>query len=64
MGRQLHLEDEVNVVGIYVVSSDPQLRAELTQSHAELISREEAFGFDPASNPEDLDRLRALLPPN
>ncbi|MEC7599589.1 MAG: hypothetical protein VX936_14485 [Planctomycetota bacterium] len=64
MGRQLHLEDEVNVVGIYVVSSDPQMRAELTQSHAELISREEAFGFDPASNPEDLDRLRALLPPN
>ena len=61
-GRELGLEDEVHVVGNYVVSPDPKVRGAIQRRHRELMEYEAAFGFDPAVSPDDLQTLRNLMP--
>jgi hypothetical protein len=53
------ITDTVSVVGIYIATSDPQLRATLQQQHAELLAHEASFSFNPGTRPEDLEQLRA-----
>jgi hypothetical protein len=53
------IKDTVSVVGIYIATSDPQLRATLQQQHAELLAHEASFSFNPGTRPEDLEQLRA-----
>ena len=53
------ITDTVSVVGIYIATSDPQLRVTLQQQHAELLAHEASFSFNPGTRPEDLEQLRA-----
>ena len=53
------IKDTVSVVGIYIATSDPGLRAALQQRHAELLAREASFSFNPGTRSEDLEQLRA-----
>ncbi|MEY2726655.1 MAG: hypothetical protein RLZZ458_2522 [Planctomycetota bacterium] len=55
----IQIEDSINVVGIYIVANDPALRSTLQQRHAALLAHEATFDFNPASNPEHLEQLRA-----
>ena len=57
------IEDQIDVVGIYVATGDPRLRERLAAERAELIRHEQATRFDPLHDDADLARLRALLPP-
>jgi hypothetical protein len=61
-GRHLWIEDEVRVLGIYVVTKDPMMRSEIQRRYRELVEHETSMDFDPASRLEDLQTLRALLP--
>jgi hypothetical protein len=49
----------VTVAGIYLATSDPELRTRLKQRHAELLAHEATFSFNPGTDSEDLEQLRA-----
>jgi hypothetical protein len=57
----VQIEDSIHVVGIYIVANDPALRFKLQQNHAALLAREASFNFNPGSNPEHLEQLRAEI---
>jgi hypothetical protein len=60
--KHVTIRDQVHVVGLYVLTRAPELRSVLQQRRDTLFAGEQAVGFDPAANPEDLQRLRDLLP--
>ncbi|MFM7037138.1 MAG: hypothetical protein ACKO2L_05385 [Planctomycetaceae bacterium] len=57
----VRITDTVNVVGIYIATTDPDLRAALQQRHTELLAREASFNFNPGTSAEDLEQLKAAL---
>jgi hypothetical protein len=57
----VRITDTVNVVGIYIATIDPNLRAALQQRHTELLAHEASFNFNPGTNAEHLEQLRAAL---
>ena len=59
--RKVTIDDEIHVVGIYVVANDRSVRSRITTEHADLIRGEVEQSFDPAHNEEDLLRLKSLL---
>jgi hypothetical protein len=56
-GESIKVTDALSRVGIYVVSAEPGLRAELSTRREVLIAYEQAFGFDPAGNDADFQQL-------
>ena len=59
--RSATIRDTVQVVGIYVLTSDPKFRSLLESRHRERLAYERGLGFDPVNNSDDLRRLRALV---
>ena len=55
------IQDDVHVVGIYIVAQDSDLRSRLADEHAKLIRHERDLGFDPANHAGDLARLIGTL---
>jgi hypothetical protein len=55
----VRITDTVTVAGIYLATSDPELRTRLKQRHAELLAHEATFSFNPGTDSEDLEQLRA-----
>lgn len=60
--RQVIIQDQVTVAGIYVVPSAPGLRRRLQARYAELLQLERGFDFNPAVVDTDFAALRQLLP--
>lgn len=60
-GRRVRIQDRVQVVGIYIVTRDPGLRARLDAQARALDQREAELGFDPVHRAEDMKALRALV---
>jgi hypothetical protein len=59
--RQLVLRDALRVAQLYVVARDGGLRERLEAERAAMAADEQALGFDPARNPDDLATLRRLV---
>lgn len=55
---QVHIQDEVHVVGIYVATADPGLRPALQARLQKLLARETELGIDPGRSEQDLQKLR------
>jgi hypothetical protein len=55
------VQDTVRVVGIYVLTNDPQYRWRLDARHRDRMSYERSLGFDPVNNTDDLRALKALV---
>ena len=55
------VRDTVSVVGIYVLTNDPQYRWRLDARHRDRMSYERSLGFDPVNNSDDLRALKALV---
>lgn len=55
------IADEVHVVGIYLVANDRDELTQLAARFQELKRLEQETGFDPAGNPEHLQRLQEIL---
>jgi hypothetical protein len=55
------LRDRVSRVAVYVAAANVGERARIEGRRRELVLAEEATGFDPGANPDDLARLRELL---
>ncbi|MFN9047756.1 MAG: hypothetical protein ACK5YC_06500, partial [Planctomyces sp.] len=58
VGDQVHIQDEVHVVGIYVATASPGLRQALQARLQTLLAREAELGIDPGSNEQDLEKLK------
>ncbi|MFN9047466.1 MAG: hypothetical protein ACK5YC_05005 [Planctomyces sp.] len=58
VGEQVHIQDEVHVVGIYVATASPGLRQALQARLHTLLAREAELGIDPGSNEQDLEKLK------
>ncbi|MFM7055670.1 MAG: hypothetical protein ACKO2P_01980 [Planctomycetota bacterium] len=58
------VKDTVSVVGIYIATSNPELRATLKQRHAALLAHEDSFDFNPGTRSADLEKLRAAARKN
>jgi hypothetical protein len=54
------IRDRRSEVGIYVASPEPGLAQAIEARRLDLVEYEEALGFDPGSDPDDLATLRAL----
>lgn len=59
--NSLSFSDEIEVVGLYVLTSNSGLRQEFEQRLAEFHQEEQSLGFDPGNEAEDLQLLRSLL---
>ena len=57
------MRDRVSRVAIYVVATRPGERARLEARRQALIATENALGFDPGRNADDLAVLKELLAP-
>ncbi len=57
----IEIRDQVDVVGIYLVTADQSMRDRMEARYQRLIEQEQAVAFDPASNPDDLARLKGYL---
>ena len=57
----VEIRDRVHVVGIYLATADVSLRKRLDAFTQRLKKAEKDVGFDPASNREDLGRLRSYV---
>jgi hypothetical protein len=55
------LEDEIHVVGLYVVTTDKQLRSRINEKLNGLLRKEAETGFDPGNNEDDLKKLGSFL---
>jgi hypothetical protein len=55
------MRDAIQVVGVYIVTDDPQMRGALQANALRWKQAEEALGFDPVHHPEDAKALRALV---
>lgn len=53
----IELTDTLHKTGIYVASTQPNLRQQLNRRKDELVARERAVGFDPAGSDADFDTL-------
>lgn len=51
----------VDKVAVWVVTTNPKLRAALSERHRHLLAEEAAIGFDPVRNDDDFARLVADL---
>lgn len=60
-GRDVIIEDEVHVVGVYVLAVRPGMRAHFQQRWQALLQLEASFEMNPATDDEDLQVLRDLL---
>jgi len=58
VGAEVHIQDEVHVVGIYIATADPALRPALQARLQSLLSKEADLGIDPGNSEQDLQRLR------
>lgn len=58
-GSGVEIRDARSCVGIYVATRDTGLRERIEAERKRLVEYEESFGFDPAREPADLERLRA-----
>lgn len=59
--RTVRVHDAIQVAGIYIVTNDPEMRAELQANAIQWKQAEEALGFDPVHRPEDAKALRAMV---
>jgi hypothetical protein len=57
----LQISDSVKVVGIYIATTDSSLTARMEALQRFLVDKEQATGFDPAGNAQDLQRLAEYL---
>ncbi|MBI1389385.1 MAG: hypothetical protein GC154_13155 [bacterium] len=57
----VRLAGEFGDVTVFVTSNDKGLIEKLEAARAKLIEEENATGFDPANNEDDLNQLRAIL---
>ena len=57
----ISISDTIDVVGIYVATTDEALRSRIDRRHADLIEKENAIPFDPGNNERDRDQLRAYV---
>jgi hypothetical protein len=55
------IRDEVQVVGIYVVTNEPQYRTRLDARYRDRMNFEKSLGFDPVNNIDDFRALRSLV---
>lgn len=53
----ISISDEIDVVGVYIATTDERLRGKLDQRHAELLAMEDAISFDPVNQQADRDQL-------
>lgn len=60
----LIINDDVSVVGIYLVARESGLRARLQNEHQKLLELEKSTGFDPAKNDENFISLKAIAQPS
>ncbi|MBM3211908.1 hypothetical protein FJZ33_06805 [Candidatus Poribacteria bacterium] len=51
------IKDQLDKVGIYVVTKDADMRQKLTKRLGDLIALEKSIGFDPANNDNDFTTL-------
>lgn len=56
-GATVTIEDTLDTTGVYIVTSNPELKAQMTSRYAELIAAEKALGFDPFANDADFEAL-------
>jgi hypothetical protein len=59
--RQVIVRDQVRVVGVYVLTNDPDYRSKLESRHRDRLSYEQSLGFDPVNNSDDMRKLRSLV---
>jgi hypothetical protein len=59
--RQVIVRDTVRVVGVYVLTNDPDYRAKLATRHRDRMTYEQSLGFDPVNNSDDMRKLRSLV---
>lgn len=59
--KEIKVKDSLHVVGIYIATFSTELRGKLDEKLSSLREFEKAVGFDPASNPDDLLKLRSFL---
>jgi hypothetical protein len=57
----LTIRDRISRVAIYVAATQIGERARVEARRQSLLVSEKALGFDPASDPDDLNELRKLL---
>ena len=60
-GREVVIEDEVYVVGVYVVPARGGMQARFKQRWQELLRLEASYGINPGKDGGDLQVLRDLL---
>jgi hypothetical protein len=60
-GRTIAIRDQASRVAIYVVAATPGERARIEARRQALIAAENAIGFDPGRNPDDLAALQELI---
>ena len=58
---EIEIQDQVKVVGIYVMTNDGSLRNRLDSIHRKLIEIEKGTSFDPANNADHLTKLKDFL---
>ena len=60
-GRTIAIRDQASRVAIYVVATTPGERARIEARRRALVAAENAIGFDPQRNPEDLATLQEMI---
>lgn len=56
-GSVVTIEDTIDTTGVYIVTTNPDLQAQMTAKYDELVSAENALGFDPVANDADFEAL-------
>ena len=59
--NEVEIRDQINVVGIYVATTDQSLRKRIESLHQELIQIERDTLMDPGNHAADLTRLKSYL---
>jgi hypothetical protein len=57
----VQIQDTVHVVGIYIVTNNPELRASLEVHNQQLKREENSLGFDPVHRADDTKALRSMV---
>ncbi|MEZ6115255.1 MAG: hypothetical protein R3C28_01580 [Pirellulaceae bacterium] len=58
--REVTITDTIRVAGIYVVTTNPDLRTQLAAKHQALVETENVIDFHPGVNPDDTNSLVEL----
>ena len=52
------IDESIHVVGIFVATTEEELRSRIDQQQVELLESENAISFDPAGDKDDREQLR------